>query len=79
MRLVRWRIVAKLLSIGFDVQMLCREVEERHELPSVLGQTFRGLWQFWLISFNEQTEGLCRILAGLGVTDVLEHFSGFWL
>jgi len=59
--------------------MLCREVEECHELGPVLLQAQRRLGVFWFIGFDEQIERLLRILFGLGLPDVVDRGLGLWL
>ena len=59
--------------------MLSWKVEECHELLAVLLQTQRRLWVFSLVRFDEQIEGLLRVLFGLSLSNVVDCGCGLWL
>src|SRR6056297_268831 len=61
------------------MRVLGRKVVEREQLVSIIDQAFAGLWVFRLERVDEQIEGGMRILAGLGLPYVVQHFPGFGL
>jgi len=65
--------------VGADaLRMLSWEVEERHEFGSIFLQAQRRLGILGLIGFDEQIEGLLRILFGLGLPNVVDRGFGLW-
>ena len=50
-----------------------REVMECQQLVTVLEQVRDGFRIFCLKGFNEQIEGSMRILARLGLPDIVQH------
>src|SRR6056297_672899 len=61
------------------MRVLGRKVVEREQLVSIIDQAFAGLWVFRLERVDEQIEGGMRILAGLGLPYVVQHFPSFGL
>ena len=59
--------------------MLSWEFEECHEFGPIFLQAQRRLGILGLIGFDEQIEGLLRILFGLGLPDVVDRGFGLWL
>lgn len=59
--------------------MLGWKIVEGEQLLAILDQAFGGLGIFCLEGFNEQIKGLMRILAGLGLPDVVQHLLGLGL
>ena len=57
--------------------MLSWKVEECHEFLAVLLQTQRRLWVFGLVRFDEQIEGLLRVLFGLSLPNVVDCGFGW--
>ena len=58
--------------------MLSWEVEERHEFGSIFLQAQRRLGILGLVGFDEQIQGLLRILFGLGLPNVVDRGFGLW-
>ena len=64
---------------GVDtLTMLGGKVEECHDFGSILLQGRRRPRVFGLIGFDEQIEGLLRILFGLGLPNVVDRGFGLW-
>lgn len=59
--------------------MLSLEVEECHEFGPIFLQAQRRLGILGLVGFDEQMQGLLRILFGLGLPNVVDRGFGLWL
>ncbi len=59
--------------------VLCWKVEECHEFLAVFLQAQRRLGVFGFVGFDEQIEGLVRIIFGLSLPDVVDRGFGLWL
>lgn len=55
------------------------EVVEGEQLPSILDQTLDGFRVFCFERGNEQIKAKMRLLTGLGLPDVVQHFPGLGL
>ena len=75
---VRWRTVAKELSIGV-LPVLGGEIVEGEQHVAVLGQAFDRLVVLRAVDFRECIEGGLGVRPGLGHPDVLERPLGFAL
>ena len=52
--------------------MLCRKIMEGQQLFAVSDQAFGGLWVFRIAGLDEEIECLMRVVAGFGLTDVVQ-------
>ena len=59
--------------------VLCRKIEECHELFTILLQSQRSLGVLCFIGFDEQIKGLDSIILGLSLPDVVDRGLGLWL
>ena len=70
-------MVANALSIGIGradaLPVLGGEVEECQQFLPVLDQALGGFRILRLVGFDEQIERLDRILAGLGLPNIVQH------
>ncbi len=59
--------------------MLGWKVEECYEFLAIFLQAQGSLGIFGFVGFDEQFEGLFRIVFGLGLPDIVEGSFRFWL